>query len=186
MKTKRFNVLSIIAMALVMSACCVGCTNASRVVTSDIFPIVYQIGENEFEILPDFISKRAKQVWGYEVVPGVILAKKCGAVQGLSNTEWDNVKHFTEKATINGNKGRLPSKSELEELRSDSLKRRIREMDQFLINQGVEAEKKYYGAVWCSEEFTVDKSYYIDLEDGHISSYYKDVANPGDRVAVAF
>ena len=73
-----------------------------------LFPIVYQRGYL-FEILPELDLTRKDEVWGYEIMPGIILAKKCGYAT------WDNVRLFAEDCVLNGKWGKLPSKEVLEQ-----------------------------------------------------------------------
>ena len=187
MKTKKINLLNVIkliVMTLVLGACCASCT--PRVATNDTFPIVYQIGNDEFEVLPDFVPERRWQIWGYEITPGVIIAKKRGRVDGLSDVNWYNVKHFSEKVTINGKEGRLPSKSELKGLWSRALKERIDGMDQFLVNQGVAAEQRNMGICWSSDEENSRRARYVGLSDNYSASLKKWTAHGSVRVAIAY
>ena len=39
------------------------------------FKIAYKKGDN-IEILPELILERKDEIWGFEIIPGVILAKK--------------------------------------------------------------------------------------------------------------
>jgi len=153
-KISVLNALKVIITAFVMSICFTAYCSNHIAVPQGLFPIVYQIGENEYEILPVFIPERAGQIWGYEFAPGMILAKKRGAVNGLQTIHWTTAKRFAESATINGKKGRVPSIREVQGLWSETTGERIDRMDKFLVSHGVNAEKVPYRIFWLSR--TVD------------------------------
>lgn len=115
-----------------------------------IFPIAYKKG-NEFEILPEFIPERKDEIWGYEIMPNIILAKKCSADGNVENTSWYNAKAFAEKCILNGKHGNLPSKKVLKQKWNVELGDKIQIMNKFLCKNGIDAETEYVGAIWCSE-----------------------------------
>ncbi len=151
-----------------------------------IFPIVYKKG-NDFEILPELDLARKDEVWGYEIVPGIVLAKKCGADNNVKSTTWGNVKGFAERCRLNGKQGKLPSKNVLKQNWSQELRENIQKMDDFLCDNGIDAEEEYVGCLWCSKVvYDGDNVEYFLLDNGYDYWHIKDFDNRNDRVAVAF
>lgn len=156
-----------------------------------ILPIVYKKG-NDFEILPELVLERKDDVWGYEIMPNIILAKKCGAVDNVENTTWGNIKTFAEKCILNGKKGCLPSKEVLIHNWSIELRDKIKMMDRFLNANGVNAEVRsaekevYIGVSWCFEENGNTKAYAFNLNTGNDLWYYKNCFCDSDRIMVSF
>ena len=114
-----------------------------------VFPIVYKIGENEFEVLPQLDLARKDEVWGYEIAPNVIMA--------LKNREltWYEMVDFAKSTQFQGKTGYLLSKDALEKLWTNKLVTKIGQMTKFLQAQGFDAEKD--GWIWSSTE---NNSYY--------------------------
>ena len=155
------------------------------------FPIAYK-KDNNFEILNELILDRKDEIWGFEILPDIILAKKCGAYGNVNNTSWDCVKSFAEKCLLNGKKGSLPSANMLDDYWDKSLKEKIQAMDIFLINNGIDAEKRsafkdqYVGTVWCSEADVHANASYYSLEDSENDFADISIITEHDRIAVAF
>ncbi len=150
-----------------------------------IFPIVYKKG-NDFEILPELDLARKDEVWGYEIVPGIVLAKKCGADNNVESTAWDNVREFAEQCRLDGKQGKLPSEKVLAENWSQELRENIQKMDAFLCEKGIDAETEYLGAIWCSEAFARNNAYIFSLNSSRGNWIDKNLNTRYDRVAVAF
>jgi hypothetical protein len=163
--------------------------SASADPINSIFPIVYKIG-NGFEVLPEFISSRKHKIWGYELLPGIILAKKCGADGNVESMTWNNCKAFAGKMSLNGKCGSLPSKKVLKQNWSEELIGKIQAMDKFLCKNGVNAESRsggyYCGILCCSEVDDDPRAYSFDLRscDGHW--FDKTLTLSLYRLAVAF
>ncbi len=150
-----------------------------------IFPIAYKKG-NEFEILPELILERKDEVWGYEIMPNVILAKKCGADGNVENTNWYNAKAFAKKCVLMGKQGDLPFKEVLDRNWSAELKNKIKEMDKFLSENNIDAERKRIGIIWCPDIDFHGNALYFILADGYNNWSNKSHISIYDRLAVEF
>lgn len=156
-----------------------------------LFPIVYKVGNN-FEVLPELIPSRKGEVWGYELLPGIFLAKKCGVDGNVESTTWDNCKAFAKKMSLNGKSGSLPSKEILKKNWSEELRNKIRAMDRFLCENAVDAESRsaddidYCGIPWCSEVDGYSHACYFYLIDGDGHWGNESSTHSYDRVVVAF
>ena len=150
-----------------------------------IFPIAYKKG-NEFEILPELILERKDEVWGYEIMPNVILAKKCGADGNVENTNWYNADAFAKNCVLIGKQGHLPSKEVLKHHWNMELSNKILAMDWFLLKRGINAENRLVGSIWCSEVSSTDEGSYYNLYHGSSGWYIKTDIGIYDRLAVAF
>ena len=144
-----------------------------------IFPIVYQRGYR-FEILPELDLTRKDDVWGYEVMPGIILAKKCGYAT------WYDAKSFAEDCVLNGKWGKLPSKKALEQGWSEELEENVRKMDAFLCEKGINAERDFEGILWCSEVDGLYAAYFFHLGGGYNLAGDRRCLTGVERIAVAF
>ena len=150
-----------------------------------IFPIAYKKGD-EFEIFQEFIPERKDEIWGYEIMPNIILAKKCGADGNVESTSWDNAKAFAEKCVFNGKRGHLPSVSVLKwKFYKEPLMDKVDQMDKFMLKKGIDAERKFYGTVWCFETVGLEASCF-NLNVGYADWYDKAVIFRYHRLSVAF
>ena len=150
-----------------------------------IFPIAYKKG-NEFEILPEFIPERKDEIWGYEIMPNIILAKKCSADGDVKNTSWYNAKAFAEECILDGKQGHLPSVKVLQQNRNAELRDKIQLMDKFLYENGIDAETKYLGAIWCSEVNDYNYASYFVLKSDNDFKINKAAFSRESRLSVAF
>lgn len=150
-----------------------------------IFPIAYK-RENNFEILPELDLTRISEVWGYEIIPGIILAKKCGSNGSVETTTWDNVKSFAESCRLNGKQGKLPSSRMLTQNWINGLNANIQAMDKFLCENGIDAEKVYRGIIWCSELHDTKTAYTFISSYRHLCFGAKNFNAINDRIAIAF
>ncbi|MBE6453122.1 MAG: hypothetical protein E7012_06515 [Alphaproteobacteria bacterium] len=150
-----------------------------------IFSIGYKRG-NEFEILPEFIPERKGEIWGYEILPNILLAKKCGPDGNVISTTWNNVKSFADACKLEGKNGSLPFKEILYQNRAKGLPQRIKLMDNFLRENGVDAEEEAVGKIWCYEVYDLNYAYYFDLDCHSVDWSNKNCFYEGCRLAVAF
>ena len=156
-----------------------------------IFPIAYKKG-NEFEILPEFIPERKDEIWGYEIMPNIILAKKCSADGNVENTSWYNAKAFAEKCILNGKNGHLPSTEVIKQNWNVGLRNKIQKMDKFLYENGIDAETRsdktdvYTGVIWSSEVYNNTGAYSFNLGTGASLWYYKNCFCDSDRLTISF
>ena len=150
-----------------------------------IFPIAYKKGD-EFEIFQEFIPERKDEIWGYEIMPNIILAKKCGADGNVESTSWDNAKAFAEKCVFNGKRGHLPSVNALKrKLYEEPLMDKVDQMDKFMLKKGIDAERKFYGTVWCFENVDLEACCF-NLKGGYADWDDKAVIFRYHRLSVAF
>ncbi len=152
-----------------------------------IFPIVYKKG-NDFEILPELDLARKDEVWGYEIMPGIVLARKCGCDNNVESTTWYEVKSFAESCRLNGKQGKLLSKNVflLEQHWSRELRDNIQKMDAFLCKNGIDAENDCVGILWCSDVFDRDTACTFSLVTGEARWGIKTHTRSYNRVVVAF
>ena len=148
------------------------------------FPIAYKKG-NKFEILPEFIPERRNEVWGYEIMPKIIIAKECGPVGNVKVHSWYNAKEFSIGCVLEGKEGYLPSMDYIEQRWTKELPSHIKVMDKFLRNNGVDAEEVHCGLIWCSETYGCRNACYFNLDSG--IAYWGTRYNFGSmRLVVAF
>lgn len=153
-------------------------TSSGRI--RSIFPIAYR-KDNRFEILSEFIPERKDEIWGYEIMPNTILAKKCGTFC------WYNAKVLAEKCVLNGEQGHLPSVRVLYHSKSVGLRDKIKRMDKFLCENGIDAETEYVGDIWCSEvDYEDGDAYLFSLDRGQENWAPKLSCYTSDRLAVTF
>ena len=156
-----------------------------------VFKVAYKKG-SDFEILPELIWERKDEIWGFEIIPGVILAKKTGQDKNVKTTSWNEVKIFAENCIFNGKKGSLPSFQTLQDGWTDKLVYEIQSMDMYLCNNEIDGESKsaedlnYVGIIWCQEEYNGNNAYYFDIEDNYTEIAEKDCCYLHDRLAIAF
>ena len=150
-----------------------------------IFPIAYKKGD-EFEIFQEFIPERKDEIWGYEIMPNIILAKKCGADGNVESTSWDNAKAFAEKCVFNGKRGHLPSVNALKrKFYEEPLMDKVDQMDNFMLKKGIDAERKFYGTVWCFENVDLEACCF-NLKGGYADWSNKAIIFRYYRLSVAF
>ena len=153
------------------------------------FPIAYKKGDT-FEILPYLDLSRKDYVWGYEILPGIVMAKKCGIVCDIKDTTWDTSKAYAEKCRLDGKTGKLPSLKVLKQEWSTLLLDKIQKMDMYLCNQGIDAEpystEKSRGMVWCFELYKHHLAHSFYLDTGNVTWFSRFKADKIDRLVVAF
>ena len=159
-----------------------------------VFPVVYRRG-NKFEILPELILERKDEVWGYEIMPCVVIAKKCGADSNVESANWYNSKEIAQTFVLNGMRGSLPSRSNVAKLKAPDwkgLRCRIQKMDRFLCDNGIDAESRslenprYVGVVWCAEENDYRTANYFSLATSRGNYGLKVVSAKTSRLMVVF
>ena len=159
-----------------------------------VFPVVYRRG-NEFEILPELILERKNEVWGYEIMPCVVIAKKCGADSNVESANWYNSKKFAQTSVLNGMRGSLPSRAIVAKLKARDflvLRSQIQKMDRFLCDNGIDAETRseknprYAGVVWCAEENDYRTASYFSLATSRGNYGLKVASAKTSRLMVVF
>lgn len=150
-----------------------------------IFPLAYNKG-SKFEILPELIPERKDEIWGYEIMPNFILARKCGKARGVWGTSWSDARIFAGECVINEIYGHLPSKKVLEQNWNMGLANKIKQMDKFLYERCIDAERDYIGIVRCSDVDNDGRAYYLCLTTGNVFWGIGDGISKCERLMVTF
>ena len=147
-------------------------------------PLVYRRG-NELTVENGLNLSRKSELWGIQLLSGVMVALTCGSGNNVSETTWDEVKKFAEKMTFNGKPGILPSKDVLKKHWGNKEEAKFAATVEVLEENEIGADG-YRGCIWCSEEYYPDNAYYFDLRGGINGWESKGGTGYSDRVALAF
>lgn len=147
-------------------------------------PLVYRRG-NELTVESGLDLSRRSELWGIQLLSGVMVALKCGPGNNVSATTCGKVKRFAEKMRFKGEPGILPSQDVLIEYWGNEEKAKFAATVEVLEENGIEADG-YQGGIWCSGGYSPAVAYYFDLGNGGNGWSYKDITDDDDRVAVAF
>ena len=147
-------------------------------------PLVYRRG-NELTVENGLNLSRKSELWGIQLLSGVMVALTCGSGNNVSDTTWGKVKKFAEKMTFNGKPGVLPSKDVLKKHWGNKEEAKFAATVEVLEENEIEADG-YRGCIWCSEGYGPYSAYYFDLKNGSIDWDYKTNTYDSDRVALAF
>ena len=147
-------------------------------------PLVYRRG-NELTVENGLNLSRKSELWGIQLLSGVMVALTCGPGNNVSDTTWGEVKKFAEKMRLNGKPGFLPSKDVLKEHWGTEEQTRFTATVKVLKENEIAADG-YWGCIWCSEEYTPGNAYYFNLKRGDIGWHDKRSTYSSDRVALAF
>lgn len=96
-----------------------------------IFPVIYHTEKNKFEILPGLDLSRKKEVWGYEVAPGIIMEKN------NYNCDWEQMKFLCRKFKMENKEGKLLSIEKIVSVFDRNLYAKICKMTNFLQQNGI-------------------------------------------------
>ena len=147
-------------------------------------PLVYRRG-NELTVENGLNLSRKSELWGIQLLSGVMVALTCGPGNNVSDTTWGEVKKFAEKMRLNGKPGFLPSKDVLKEHWGTEEQTRFTATVKVLKENEIAADG-YWGCIWCSEEYNPDGAYFFNLGNGVYGWNVKDGTGNYDRVALAF
>ena len=147
-------------------------------------PLVYRRG-NELTVENGLNLSRKSELWGIQLLSGVMVALTCGPGNNVSDTTWGEVKKFAEKMRLNGKPGFLPSKDVLKEHWGTEEQTRFTATVKVLKENEIAADG-YWGCIWCSEEYGPYVAYYFNLGNGFNEWVNKDYTYSNDRVALAF
>ena len=147
-------------------------------------PLVYRRG-NELTVENGLNLSRKSELWGIQLLSGVMVALTCGSGNNVSDTTWGKVKKFAEKMRLNGKPGFLPSKGVLKEHWGGMEEAKFIATVEILKENEIAADG-YWGCIWCSEECGPDNAYSFRLKDGLNGWLNKYNTNGYDRVALAF
>ncbi len=147
-------------------------------------PLVYRRG-NELTVENGLNLSRKSELWGIQLLSGVMVALTCGPGNNVSDTTWGEVKKFAEKMRLNGKPGFLPSKDVLKEHWGTEEQTRFTATVKVLKENEIAADG-YWGCIWCSEAYNPGNAYYFTLNYGGNDWGNKNGTDTYDRVALAF
>ena len=147
-------------------------------------PLVYRRG-NELTVENGLNLDRKSELWGIQLLSGVMVALICGPGNNVSDTTWGEVKKFAEKMRLNGKPGFLPSKGVLKEHWGGMEEAKFIATVEILKENEIAADG-YWGCIWCSEEYNPGNAYCFDLKDGGDAWTIKNYTYGSGRVALAF
>ena len=146
-------------------------------------PLVYRRG-NVLTVENGLNLSRKHELWGIQLLSGVMVALACRSGNNVSDTIWNEVKKFAEKMRLNGKPGFLPSKGVLKEHWGGMEEAKFIATVEILKENEIAADG-YWGCIWCSEEYGPSGADYFNLRDGYSGWGYKNYTNNNDRVALA-
>ena len=189
MKTNKINALEAVIAALEISESELAkwFNNRGKDKTGLIpteLPLVYRRG-NELTVENGLNLSRKSELWGIQLLSGVMVALTCGSGNNVSETTWGKVKKFAEKMTFNGKLGVLPSQDVLKKHWSNKEEAKFAATVEVLEENEIGADG-YRGCIWCSEGYGPGSAYCFGLKGGYSVWYSKNTTTNGDRVALAF
>ena len=189
MKTNKINALEAVIAALEISESELAkwFNNRGKDKTGLIpteLPLVYRRG-NELTVENGLNLSHKSELWGIQLLSGVMVALTCGSGNNVSETTWGKVKKFAEKMTFNGKPGILPSQDVLKKHWSNKEEAKFAATVEVLEENEIGADG-YRGCIWCSEGYSPNDAYYFYLKAGGSGWYGKDGTSNFDRVALAF
>ena len=147
-------------------------------------PLVYRRG-NELTVENGLNLSRKHELWGIQLLSGVMVALTCGSGNNVSKTTWDEVKKFSEKMTFNGKPGVLPFQDVLKKHWSNKEEAKFAATVEVLEENEIEADG-YRGCIWCSEVSSPLTACCFSLNSGGSGWDGKNGTGIYDRVALAF
>ena len=189
MKTNKINALEAVIAALEISESELAkwFNNRGKDKTGLIpteLPLVYRRG-NELTVENGLNLSRKSELWGIQLLSGVMVALTCGSGNNVSETTWDEVKKFAEKMTFNGKPGILPSKDVLKKHWGNKEEAKFAATVEVLEENEIGADG-YRGCIWCSEVYNPYGPYAFGLKFGNYDWSNKHDTYGNDRVALAF
>ena len=147
-------------------------------------PLVYRRG-NELTVENGLNLSRKHELWGIQLLSGVMVALTCGSGNNVSETTWGKVKKFAEKMTFNGKPGILPSKDVLKKHWSNKEEAKFAATVEVLEENEIGADG-YWGYIWCSEIYSPGTAFFFVLMYGVDVWCYTSSNDYNTRVALAF
>ena len=189
MKTNKINALEAVIAALEISESELAkwFNNRGKDKTGLIpteLPLVYRRG-NELTVENGLNLSHKSELWGIQLLSGVMVALTCGSGNNVSETTWGKVKKFAEKMTFNGKPGILPSQDVLKKHWSNKEEAKFAATVEVLEENEIGADG-YRGCIWCSEVYYPYGAYYFGLGNGSNDWNHKYATSGDDRVALAF
>ena len=124
-------------------------------------PLVYRRG-NVLTVENELNLSRKSELWGIQLLSGVMVALICGPGNNVSDTTWGKVKKFAEKMRLNGKPGFLPSKGVLKEHWGGMEEAKFIATVEILKENEIAADG-YWGCIWCSEGYNPFNAYCFGL-----------------------
>ena len=189
MKTNKINALEAVIAALEISESELAkwFNNRSKSPAGLIpteLPLVYRRG-NELTVENGLNLSRKHELWGIQLLSGVMVALTCGSGNNVSKTTWDEVKKFSEKMTFNGKPGVLPFQDVLKKHWSNKEEAKFAATVEVLEENEIGADG-YRGCIWCSEVSSPLTACCFSLNSGGSGWDGKNGTGIYDRVALAF
>ena len=189
MKTNKINALEAVIAALEISESELAkwFNNRGKDKTGLIpteLPLVYRRG-NELTVENGLNLSRKSELWGIQLLSGVMVALTCGSGNNVSDTTWGKVKKFAEKMTYNGKPGILPSKDVLKKHWGNKEEAKFAATVEVLEENEIGADG-YRGCIWCSEGYNPGSAYSFGLNFGYGDWFHKNGTSSNGRVALAF
>ena len=189
MKTNKINALEAVIAALEISESELAkwFNNRGKDKTGLIptkLPLVYRRG-NELTVENGLNLNRKSELWGIQLLSGVMVALTCDSGNNVSKTIWGKVKRFAETMTFNGKPCVLPSKEFLKKHWGNKEGAKFAATVEVLEENEIEADG-YRGCIWCFGEYYPDGAWHFDLGNSHDVWHYKGSTGNLDRVALAF
>ena len=154
-------------------------------------PLVY-CREGEFEVLNGLDLSRKGELWGIQLLSGVMVALKCGAGNNVPSTTRKNIEELAEMMCFKGQTGFLPSRIVLIE-HWDAGVGEAQGMEEAKFEATVAVLKEnqieadgYRGYIWCCEDEDPKTGNCFSLKYGECVDRHKGCTNSYDRVALAF
>ena len=189
MKTNKINALEAVIAALKISESELTnwFNNRGKDKTGLIpteLPLVYRRG-NKLKVENGLNLNRKSELWGIQLLSGVMIALTCDSGNNVSETTWGKVKKFAKKMTFNDKSGILPSKDVLKKHWGGMEEAKFAATVEVLKENEIEADG-YRGCIWCSEVYSPGNAYFFILRNGINVWYNKSSTNYNARVAIAF
>ncbi len=145
-------------------------------------PLVYRRG-NVLIVENGLNLNRKHELWGIQLLSGVMVALQRDPENNISPATWEEVKKFAEKMRFKGKPGFLPSQDVLNKHWGKA------EREKFTITIAVLKENNinadgYRGCIWCSEVYDCHNACFFGLRYGGKGWHPKTYINK--RIAVAF
>ena len=145
-------------------------------------PLVYRRG-NELTVENGLNLSSKHELWGIQLLSGVMVALQRDPENNISPATWEEVKKFAEKMRFNGKSGFLPSKDVLNKHWGKAEREKFTITIAVLKENNIDADS-YWGCIWCSEVYDCHNACFFGLRYGGKGWHPKTYINK--RIAVAF
>lgn len=157
--------------------------NATSLILTEL-PLVYRQG-NELTIEDGLNLRHKHELWGIQLLSGVMVALKCCSVNNVLESTWEKVTKFAEQMHFNGKRGFLPFKNALKGYWGTEEQTKLVATVEVLKENEIETDS-YWGYIWCSEQYSPSYAYHFNLNGGYYTWGSKDYTSYNTRIALAF